>query len=182
VVNLYINVVAKSRQSLLFFERKPIVEVTLLILRKVTFAEGSFAVEFVAQLLQAFFLEKVEDVDPLKLSDPSTLQTLMVRNTYHHNANSVMHSYIAYQEHLLKLIFDSLVEFIRIAKEDLLISPEARKDFRQKAIQMVKITVCQLKTRMFDHVHSSYFALKFANALKKESINQIKRIFVFLRE
>lgn len=73
MVNLYINVVAKSRQSLLFFERKPIVEVTLLILRKVTFAEGSFAVEFVAQLLQAFFLEKVEDVDPFKLSDPSTL-------------------------------------------------------------------------------------------------------------
>ena len=107
---------------------------TLLILRKVTFAEGSFAVEFVASLLQAFFLERVEDVDPFKLSDPQTLQILMVRNTYHHNVNSVMHSHIAYQEHLLKLIFDSLVEFIRITKEDLLISPEARKDFRQKAI------------------------------------------------
>jgi hypothetical protein len=35
---------------------------------------------------------------------------------------------------------------------------------------------------MFDHVHSSFFALKFSNALKRESINQIKKIFVFLRE
>ena len=121
VVSLYINVVAKYQQSLSFFKRKPTVEVTLLLLRKVVFAEGSFAMEFNAGLLQAFFKEQVEDVDPFKLTEPTTLPTLMIRNTFIHN-NNIMHTQLAYQENLLKLIFDSLVEFIRITKEDRLIT------------------------------------------------------------
>ena len=76
----------------------------------------------------------------------------MIRNTYVHNTTNVMHSPVAYQEHLLKLILDSLVEFIRLSKEDVMISPEARKEFKQKAMQMVKHTVQQLRSRMFDHV------------------------------
>jgi hypothetical protein len=62
----------------------------------VVFAEGSFAVEFIAGLLQAFFKEQVEDVDPFKLTEATTLPTLMIRNTYTHNNNSVMHSNLAY--------------------------------------------------------------------------------------
>jgi len=47
---------------------------------------------------------------------------------------------------------------------------------------MVKFAVSQLKNQMFDHVQSSYFAMKFSNCLKRESLNQIKKIFIFLRE
>lgn len=63
----------------------------MLLLRKVVFAEGSFAVEFIAGMLQAFFKEQVEDVDPFKLTEPTTLPTLMIRNTFIHN-NNIMHT------------------------------------------------------------------------------------------
>lgn len=83
---------------------------------------------------------------------------------------------------MLKLIFDSVVEFIRITKEELMISPELRKEFKARAITMVKLMVTHFHHRMFNHANANYFTLKFQRSLKKDSINLLKKILIFLRE
>lgn len=47
VLNLYINVVCRDKTSLFFLERRPVLDVTVVLLRKIVFAEGSFVVEFI---------------------------------------------------------------------------------------------------------------------------------------
>jgi len=107
----------------------------------------------------------------------------MLRNVYQYaTSNSVMLTQQGLHDQLLKLIFDSIIEFIRIAKEELLISAEARKDFKARALHMVKLLASQLHTRMFNHQHAAYFTLKFTRSLKKDCIAQLKKILIFLRE
>ena len=47
VISLYTNVVYKKKNSLSFFERRPVLDVTIVLLRKLIFAEGSFVVDFI---------------------------------------------------------------------------------------------------------------------------------------
>jgi len=47
VLNLYINVVCRDKTSLFFLERRPVLDITVVLLRKIVFAEGSFVVEFI---------------------------------------------------------------------------------------------------------------------------------------
>lgn len=82
VLNIYINVVSKQQFSLTLFERRPVLDVTIVLLRKVVFAEGTYALELIQELLEAFFFDQVEEVDPYRLFNTQTLPTLMVRNVY----------------------------------------------------------------------------------------------------
>ena len=86
----FVNVVYKKKSNLSFFERRPVMDVTIVLLRKLIFAEGSYVVEFISELVHAFFIEKTEEIDPFKLSDPTTLPALMIRNFYVYNNNPIV--------------------------------------------------------------------------------------------
>jgi hypothetical protein len=51
LLNLYINVVCKTQSSIILLSLKPIINVTIVLLRKIVFAEGTYAVEFIQELL-----------------------------------------------------------------------------------------------------------------------------------
>lgn len=106
----------------------------------------------------------------------------MIRNTYQNTTDSRFLSHSAFQEQMLKLILDSVLEFIRITKEELMIAPELNKEFKSRAIAMVKLMVHHFHHRVFNHANANYFTLKFQRSLKKDSINLLKKIFIFLRE
>lgn len=48
----------------------------------------------------------------------------MIRNLYVVNNNPIVLTQQGFHEQLLKLIFDSVMEFIRVTKEELMIMPE----------------------------------------------------------
>lgn len=85
----------------------------------------------------------------------------MIRNTYQNTTDNRFLSHTAFQEIMLKLIFESVLEFIRITKEELMIAPELRKEFKSRAIAMVKLMVHHFHHRIFNHAHANYFTLKF---------------------
>lgn len=144
LLNLYINVVCRNKSSLTFLERENVLGVTFVLLRKIVFAEGTFAVDFISELVKAFFFEKVEEMDPFDLVDPETQPTLTIRNLYVYNPNPITLTQLRYQEQLLKLIFDSVIEFNRLTKEELLINPEQRREFKAKSYAMVELLVNKL--------------------------------------
>jgi hypothetical protein len=104
--------------------------------------------------------------------DVETHPILMLRNNYNYsNSVNPILTPIKLLDTLLKLIFDSVIEFIRICKDELLISVEARKDFRNRAICMIKLLVSQLHQRIFSHQHAAFFTQKFSRSLKKDCIS-----------
>lgn len=76
----------------------------------------------------------MEEIDPFKLFDPATQPALTIRNLYVYNPSPVTLTQQGYQEQLIKLIFDSVIEFIRVTKEELLINPEQRGEFKARTL------------------------------------------------
>ena len=80
ILRLYIHVVCQKTMSLFLFECKNFIDVLFELIKKYVFAEGTYVVEFVNEVLHAYFFEKSEETDPLDLYDRATGQILLIRN------------------------------------------------------------------------------------------------------
>jgi hypothetical protein len=72
--------------SLFLFECKNFIDYIIETIKKFVYVEGTYAVEFINEILHAYCFEKTEETDPCELYDLTTGPILMLRN-YYKNSN-----------------------------------------------------------------------------------------------
>ena len=156
--------------SLFLFECKNFIDYIIETIKKFVFVEGTYAVEFINEILHAYCFEKTEETDPCELYDLTTGPILMLRNYYKNSNKYVILEPQVFYERIFEFLLSSCVEFIRLAKDESFKFPERAKLFKNKAVCMVKSVIIQLHNKLINQVHGNFYILKLSRTITKESL------------